>query len=137
MTIPKDAKDLFAEAQAAFAPVVGAPNDDNVKRIYETFVKNIQSIDISGGKVNLSDILLSDDDHKNKHVGRPFNRIKTSLKSYNGGIAADATNTARAKAERLWTTKIEPQRLVKTVERTRRAFIKAAVEETWILPLKE
>ena len=34
MTIPENAKDLFEESQEAFAPVVGAPNDGNVKRLY-------------------------------------------------------------------------------------------------------
>ena len=67
MTTPEDAKDLFAEAQAAFTPVVGAPNDDDVKRLNKVFVNALQSIDVPGGAVNLSDILLSDDDHKAKH----------------------------------------------------------------------
>ena len=38
MTTPKDAKDLFSEAHAAFAPIVGAPNNDDFKRLYEVFV---------------------------------------------------------------------------------------------------
>ena len=38
MTTPEDTKDLFAEAQAAFAPVVGVPNDDKVKRLNKAFV---------------------------------------------------------------------------------------------------
>ena len=63
--------------------------------------------------------------------------METPLKSYNNGIATDATDAVCAKAERLWTAEIELQRLVKTVERARRAFIKSVVKETWILPLKE
>ena len=69
MTTPKDAKDLFAEAQAAFTPVVGAPNDYDVKRLNEEFINALQSIDVPGGEVNLSDILLTDEDHKAKHGG--------------------------------------------------------------------
>ena len=42
MTTPKDAKDLFSEAQAAFAPIVGAPNNDDFKRLYEAFVNAFQ-----------------------------------------------------------------------------------------------
>ena len=38
MTTPKDAKDLFAEAQADFTPVVGAPNNNDVKRLNEAFI---------------------------------------------------------------------------------------------------
>ena len=35
MTTPEDAKYLFAEAQTDFAPVVGAPNNDDAKRLNE------------------------------------------------------------------------------------------------------
>ena len=38
MNTPEDAKDILAEAHATFAPVVGAPNYNNVKRLYEAFV---------------------------------------------------------------------------------------------------
>ena len=81
MNTPEDAKDIFAEAQAAFAPVVGAPNDDDVKRLYEAFVNALQSIDVPGGKVNLSNILLSDDNHKPKHSGKMFDHMETPLKT--------------------------------------------------------
>ena len=107
MTTPEDAKDLLLESQATFAPVVGAPNDDDAKRLYKAFVNALQSIDVPGGEVDLSNILLSDGDHKNKHVGRTLDQMETSLKSYDDGIAADATNAIRAKAERLWTAMIE------------------------------
>ena len=69
MTTPEDAKDLFAVAQAAFTPGGGAPNNDDVKRLNELFVSALQSIDAPGGVVDLSDILLSDDDHKVKQGG--------------------------------------------------------------------
>ena len=75
MTTPDDAKYLYAESQAAFAPVFNAHNDDNFKRLYEAFFNALQSIDFPGGKVDLSDILFSNDDHKNKHVGRTFYRM--------------------------------------------------------------
>ena len=58
------------------------------------------------------------------------------LLAYDDSIAADATNAVRAKAERLWTEKIELQRLIKAVERAGRAFLVAVVEDTWLLPLK-
>ena len=63
--------------------------------------------------------------------------METPLKYYNNAISADATNAVRAKAERLWTAKIDLQQLVKTVKRAGRAFVKAVVKETCILPLKE
>ena len=63
--------------------------------------------------------------------------METLLNSYDNDIAGNATNAVRAKAKRLWTAKIELQRIVKTVEHARRAFFKAAIKKTWILPLKE
>ena len=137
MTTPKDAKDLFTEAQAAFAPVVGAPNDNDVKHPNKAFVNTLHSIDIPGGAVNLSGIILSDDNHKAKHEDMTFERTEVPLKAYTEIISADANNAVRAKAERLWTAKIELQRLIKTVKRAGRAFLVAVVEETWLLPLKE
>ena len=138
MTTPEDAKDLFTEAQSAFTPVVGAPNDDDVKRINEVFINALQSIDVPGGAVDLSDILLTDEENKAKHGGgETFERMEVPLQAYDDIIAADANNAIRTKAERLWTSKIELQRLIKTVERAGRAFLIAVVEDTGILPLKE
>ena len=59
------------------------------------------------------------------------------LQAYDDSIAADTNNAVRAKAEHLCTAKIELQRLIKTVERARRAFLVAVVKETWLLTLKE
>ena len=137
MAIPEDAKYLFVESQAAFAPVFGAPNDDDVKRLYKAFVNALQSINLPGGEVNLSDILLFGDNHKAKHSGKMFNCMKTPLKSYDDGIAGGATNTVCSKDERLWTANIELQQLVKTVKRAGRAFFKDVVKETCILLLKK
>ena len=67
MTTPKDAKNLFAEAQAAITPVVGAPNNDDVKRLNKALINALQLTDVPGGAVDLSDILLTDDEHKAKH----------------------------------------------------------------------
>ena len=135
MTTPEDAKDLFAEAQAAFAPVVGALNNDDIKRLNEAFVNALQSVDVPGGAVDLSDILLSGDDHKSKHGGMTFKRME--VQAYDDIIAADTNNALRAKAERLWNAKNELQRLITTVERAGRAFLVAVVKDTWLLPLKE
>ena len=62
MTTPENAKYLFAEAQAAFTPVVGAPNDDEVKRLNEAFINTLQSIDVPGGAVDLYEIFLTDEE---------------------------------------------------------------------------
>ena len=50
MATPEDAYNLFAEALVAFSPVFGAPNDDNVKRLYEAFV-NVRSQKQTHGEV--------------------------------------------------------------------------------------
>ena len=135
MKTPEVAKDLFTEAQSAFTPIVGAPNDDDVKRLTEAFINALPSINVPGGAINLSDLLLSDTDHEAKHgIGLTFERMEIPLPAYDDSIASDATNAVRAKAERLWTAKIELQRLIKTVER---AFLVAVVEDTWLLLLKE
>ena len=138
MTNPEEANDLFAEAHAAFTPIVGAPNDNDVKRLNKAFINALQSIDVPGGAVDLSDILLLDKDHKAKHDGgKMFKRMEVLLQEYKDSIAADANNAVQAKPERLWTAKIEFQRLIKTVERAGRAFLVAVVKDTWLLPLKE
>ena len=138
MTTPKVAKDLFKEVQAAFAPIVGAPNDDDVKHLTKAFIKALQPIDVPGGAIDLSNPLLSDAEHEDKQgAGSTFELMDTPLPAYEDIIASNATNTVRAKAERLWTAKIGLQTLIKTVERARCAFLIAAVKDTWLLPLKE
>ena len=59
------------------------------------------------------------------------------LPAYGDSIASNATNVVRAKAERLWTANIRLQTLIKTVERSRCAFLISVVEDTWLLPLNE
>ena len=72
------------------------------------FVNALQSIDVPGGAVDLSGILLLDKDHKAKHGGdKTFKRMEVPLQAYDNSIAVDANNAVRAKAERLWTAKIE------------------------------
>ena len=138
MTTPEVAKDLFKEVQAAFPPIVGAPNDDDVKRLTEAFINALQSIDVPGGAIDLSNLLLSDVDHDTKHgAGQTFERMAVPLPAYDNSIASDATNAVRAKAERLWTAKIGLQTLIKTVECAGRAFLIVVVKDTWLLPLKE
>ena len=138
MITPEVAKDLFAEDQAAFTPVVGAPNDDDVKRLNKAFINALQSIDVPGGAIDLSNILLTDEEHKAKHGdGSTFARMEVPLPAYDDSIAVDTNNAVRTKAKRLWTEKIELQRLIKTVKRAGRAFLVAVVEDTWLLPLKE
>ena len=88
-------------------------------------------IDVPGGAVDLSNILLSDDDHKAKHGNdKTFERMDAPLQAYGNSISV------QAKAKHLLTAKIELQRLIKTVERAGRMFLVAVAEDTWLLPLK-
>ena len=63
--------------------------------------------------------------------------MEVPLQAYDNSIAADANNAVRATAERLWTAKIELQRLIKTVKSAGRTLLVAVIEDTWLLPLKE
>ena len=138
MTNPKVAKDLFAEAQYSFTPIAGAPNNGDVKRLNEAFIKALQSIDVPGGATDFSDILLTDTEHKAKHGNAStFDHMAIPLPAYDDSITADANNAVRSKAKCLWTANIELQRLIKTVECAGRAFLVAVIEDTWLLPLKE
>ena len=138
MTTPKVARDLFAEAQSAFTHVGGAPNNNDVKCITKAFINALQSIDVPGSAIDLSGILLTNEEHKAKHSnGSTFARMEFPLPAYDDNIAADANNAVRDKAERLWTAKIELQRLIKMVEGAGHAFLVTVVEDTWLLPLKE
>ena len=124
--------------QAAYPPIVGAPNNDDVKRLTKAFINALHSIDVPGGAIDLSNLLLSDVEHETKHGdGKTFECMAVPLPAYDNSIASDATNAVRAKAERLWTAKIGLQTLIKTVERAGRAFLIAVIKDTWLLPLKE
>ena len=80
MTTPKVAKDLFREVQSAFPQIVGVPNDDDVKRLTEAFINTLQSIDVPSGAIDLSDLLLSDAEHEDKHgVGSTFEQMAIPL----------------------------------------------------------
>ena len=138
MTTPEVAKDLFADTQAAFNPIVCSPNNDDIKRLNEAFISTLQSIDVPGGTIDLSDILLTDIKHKSKHGdGSTFERMAIPLPAYDNSMATDSNNGVLGKAKRLWTAKIELQWLIKTVEHARRALLVAVIEDTWLLPLKE
>ena len=81
---------------------------------------------------------MSDVEHETKHGDRKtLERMAIPHPAYDDSIASNATNAVRAKAERLWTAKIGLQTLIKTVERSGRAFLIAVVKDTWLLPLKE
>ena len=66
------------------------------------FLNALQSIDVPGGAIDLYGLLLLDVEHKTKHGdGKIFERMAVPLPAYDNSIASDATNSVRAKAERL------------------------------------
>ena len=80
MTTPEVAKEIFREVQAAFPNIVGAPNDDDLKLLTEAFINALQLIDVPGGAIDLSDLLLLENNHEEKHgVGSTFERMSTPL----------------------------------------------------------
>ena len=102
MTTPEVAKDLFAEAQAAFITVIDAPNDNNVKHLNKAFINTLQSIDVPSDAIDLSNIILKDEEHKAKHGdGSTFACLEVPLPAYDNSIAAGANNGVRAKSKRL------------------------------------
>ena len=107
MTTPEVSKDIFKEVQAAFAPIFGAPNDDDVKRLTKAFINALQSIDVPGGAINLSNLLLSNAYHEDRHgVGSTFEQMAVPIPAYDDSISSDDTNAVCAKAKHLWTAKI-------------------------------
>ena len=110
MNTPEDAKDLFADAQAAFVPVVGAPKNEDVKRLNKAFINALQSIDVPGGAVDLSDIHLSNNNHKAKHGDKMFKRMEVPLKAYDNVIAANVTHAVRASPNASGPPRLSPSR---------------------------
>ena len=94
MTTPKVVKDIFKEVQAAFPQIVGAPNDDDVKRLIEVFINAFQLIDVPGNAIDLSELLLSDDEHEEKHgVRLVFERMSVPRPPYDDSIASHLSNS--------------------------------------------
>ena len=136
MTTPEDAKSLVADATANFPAIAEASTDDDVKHIPEFLTNLLQSIDIAGGNGSLSSLIDEPAAHRHE-FGHDFNRLETALIAYDPSISADASNAVHVRVERAWTTKLERQRLISTVERQLRIFFATIIEDTWLLPLKD
>ena len=115
MTTPEDAKLLIADAAATFPAIVGAPTDDDLKNICEFLTNLLQSIDVAGGNDSLSD-LVDDSAAYATAYGHAFDRLEAVLAPYDPSIASDASNAVRVKKERAWSTKLDRQRLISSVE---------------------
>ena len=50
------AQELFKDAQSDFTPIVGAPNDNDVKCLTEAFINALQSIDVPGALDRLDQV---------------------------------------------------------------------------------
>jgi hypothetical protein len=138
MMTPEEAKLklIIADAAAEFPAIVGAPTNDDLKRILEFITNLLQSIDIPGGCDNLSGLIDTPSDYLAAYL-HSFDHLKKPLVAYDPSISSDAMQAVRIKAKRAWTCKLEHQCLICTVEHQPRTFFAAIIKETWLLPLKD
>lgn len=135
MSTPEDVTALFDKASAALAPIVGLPTDDDVVRLRKTITDVLLSMHIGGGKQCLLGLIVPDTTYRAKH-GAAFNPMTNPIDDYDSSILPNANNNDRVRAERIWTAKLDRQRLIRTAECKACNLIISAVEDMWILPLK-
>ena len=90
MTMPKEAKLIIVDAAAESPSIVGAPTHNDLKRIQEFLANLLQSIDIPGGRNNLSGLIDAPFDCLVAY-SHAFDRLKMPLIAYDPSISADAT----------------------------------------------
>jgi hypothetical protein len=90
MLTPEEAKLIIADAAAEFPAIIDAPTDDDLKRIWELITNLLQSIDIPGGRDNLSGLIDAPSDYLAAY-GHAFDRLETPLDAYDPSISSDAT----------------------------------------------
>jgi hypothetical protein len=115
VTTPEEAKLIVVDAANEFPAIIGAPTDDDLKQIREFLANLLQSIDIPGGRNNLSGLIDAPSNYLATY-GHAFDHLETPLIVYDPSIAADAMQAARVKVKRAWTAKLEHQCLIRTVE---------------------
>ena len=80
--------------------------------------------------------LLDNNASYRAEYGHSFDRLARPLPGYDETIAVDAGNAVRVNAERIYSAKLDSQKIIKAVKHLVRLFFQAVVEETWLLPLK-
>jgi hypothetical protein len=136
MTMPEEAKLIIVDAATKFPAIIGAPTDDDLKRIREFLTNLLQSIDIPGGHDNLSGLIDAPSNYLATY-GHAFDRLEMPLIAYDPSISSDATQAICVKAECTCICKLEHQRLIRTVKRQLCTFFAAIIEDTWLLPVKD
>ena len=126
MTTPEEAKLIITDATAKFPAIVGAPTDDDLKRIWKFLANLIQSIDIRGGRDNLLGLIDTPEDYL-AAFSHAFHRLEMPLVTYDPSISANAMQAICDKAECAWSSKRELHCM----------FFSAIIKETWLLPLKD
>ena len=138
MATPEEIHTLFAEALAAFEPIVGQPTDTDLFRLREVLsplLLNIPYDMVNGGADNMVGIIMP----KATYVSiydREFTRPKP-LKAYDDGIDEKASNVVRARAENLHKARLADYANYVAAERNTRDFILRVVEDTWVRELRD
>ena len=138
MATPEEIRTLFAEALAAFEPIVGQPTDTDLFRLREVLsplLLNIPYDMVNGGADNMVGIIMP----KATYVSiydREFTRPKP-LKAYDDGIDEKASNVVRARAENLHKARLADYANYVAAERNTRDFILRVVEDTWVRELRD
>jgi hypothetical protein len=90
MTTPEEEKLIIADAASEFPAIIGAPTNDDLKRIREFLANLLQSIDIPGGRNNLSGLIDAPSNYLVAY-SHAFDRLEMPLIAYDPSISADAT----------------------------------------------
>lgn len=114
---------------------MGPPTNKNVVRLRETIINVLLSIHVSGEKQCLLGLIVPDANYRAEH-GASFDPMTNPLDNYNPSILLNAKNNDRVRAERIWTAKLERQRLIRTTKCKACNLIISAVKDTCIFPLK-
>ena len=138
MATPEEIHTLFAEALAAFEPIVGQPSDADLFRLREAIspiLLNIPYDMVNGGADNLVGLIMPTATYVAIYE-KEFDRPKP-LKSYDDTIDEKATNVTRARAENIHRAKLADYGNYVAAERNTRDFILRAVEDTWVRELRD
>ena len=107
-------------------------------RLREAILTILYSISLGADADRPSGLILADAAYKRSLApGVVFDSMSGAFKSYDPGIAADATDDVQKKRERKWTFTLTTQHLIRACERDCRYFILKIVEDTWVRRLRD
>ena len=134
---PEEVQSLFADRLELFAPISGQPTNVNLTQLHEELTAILHPLLYYSEKGihNLMGLVVNKDNCKVRY-GIKF--LKTTKPTVcNGYIPNNATHAVCAKAEAVHTAKTTDYHIFAAAERETRYFILAAVEDTWVLELRD